>query len=192
MRSAKFKRTTSETDIELMINIDGDGKAEISSGCGFLDHMLNLFTKHGSFDLTLSCKGDTYVDYHHSVEDIGIVLGAAFKEALGDCRGIKRYSSIILPMDESLVLCAIDVSGRSFLNFDLPIPTQKVGEFDTELVNEFFTAFVRSASITLHIKLLDGFNSHHIIEATFKAFARVLSDAATVNSDKIPSTKGII
>ena len=192
MRNATVNRKTGETDIALKLNIDGTGISAISSGCGFLDHMLTLFAKHGSFDLELTCDGDTDVDYHHSVEDIGIVLGKAFKDALGDCIGIKRYGSMLLPMDESLVLCALDISGRSFLQMNLPIPTQKVGDFDTELVNEFFVAFCRSACITLHLRLLDGTNSHHIIEAAFKAFARAMKEAVMIEGNSIPSTKGII
>lgn len=192
MRTATVNRKTAETDIKLSINLDGQGESKINSGCGFFDHMLTLFSKHGSIDLELDCDGDTYVDYHHTVEDIGIVLGSALKNALGDCKGIRRYGSMMLPMDETLVLCALDVSGRSHLQFNLPIPTQKVGDFDTELVNEFFVAFTRQAGITLHIKLLDGTNSHHIIEAAFKAFGRSLNQALEIINDKIPSTKGIL
>lgn len=192
MRTATVNRKTAETDIKLSINLDGQGESKINSGCGFFDHMLSLFSKHGSIDLELDCDGDTYVDYHHTVEDIGIVLGSALKNALGDCKGIRRYGSMMLPMDETLVLCALDVSGRSHLQFNLPIPTQKVGDFDTELVNEFFVAFTRQAGITLHIKLIDGTNSHHIIEAAFKAFGRSLNQALEIINDKIPSTKGIL
>ena len=192
MRTATVNRKTAETDIKLSINLDGQGESKINSGCGFFDHMLTLFSKHGSIDLELDCDGDTYVDYHHTVEDIGIVLGSALKNALGDCKGIRRYGSMMLPMDETLVLCALDVSGRSHLQFNLPIPTQKVGDFDTELVNEFFVAFTRQAGITLHIKLIDGTNSHHIIEAAFKAFGRSLNQALEIINDKIPSTKGIL
>lgn len=192
MRTATVNRKTAETDIKLSLNLDGQGESKIKSGCGFFDHMLTLFSKHGSIDLELDCDGDAYVDYHHTVEDIGIVLGTALKDALGDCKGIRRYGSAMLPMDETLVLCALDVSGRGHLQFNLPIPTQKVGDFDTELVNEFFVAFTRQAGITLHIKLLDGTNSHHIIEAAFKAFGRSLNQALEIINDKIPSTKGIL
>ncbi len=195
MRAAEIKRKTAETDIDLKLIIDGTGKSEIDTGCGFLDHMLILFSKHGRFDLTVKCKGDTEVDYHHSAEDIGIALGSAFSEALGDMKGIKRYADIILPMDEALVLEAIDVSGRSFLQFDAPIPTEKVGDFDTELTEEFFLAFTRKAGVTLHIKMLSGKNSHHIIEGIFKAFGRVLGEASSIDEkykNEIPSTKGML
>ncbi|MBQ2759331.1 MAG: imidazoleglycerol-phosphate dehydratase HisB [Clostridia bacterium] len=195
MRTAEIKRKTAETDIFLMLAVDGTGKSEIATGCGFLDHMLTLFSKHGRFDLTVKCNGDTEVDYHHSVEDIGIVLGRAFSEALGDMKGIRRYADIILPMDEALILAAIDVSGRSYLQFDADMPAQKVGDFDTELTEEFFEAFVRKAGITLHIKELSGKNTHHIIEGIFKAFARVLSEASSIDDrfkDEIPSTKGML
>ena len=195
MRTSEIKRVTGETDIELSLNLDGVGNSKIATGCGFLDHMLTLFAKHGRFDLTVSCKGDTWVDDHHSVEDIGICLGQALREALGDCAGIARYGSMMLPMDEALVLCAVDVSGRSYLVYDLEIPMQKVGTFDTELVEEFLTAFVRSAGITLHVKKLDGRNSHHIIEGAFKALARALSQAVSIDEKRageIPSTKGVL
>lgn len=192
MRNATLSRKTAETDIKLTIILDGEGRSEIKTGCGFLDHMLTLFAKHGSFDLEVNCTGDTYVDYHHSVEDIGIVLGNAFKIALGDCAGIKRYGSVLLPMDEALVLCALDISGRSYLQMKLPVPTQKVGDFDTELVNEFFVAFTRSAGVTLHLRLMDGTNSHHIIEGAFKAFARAMKEAVEIEGTSIPSTKGMI
>ena len=195
MRTSEIKRVTGETDIELSLNLDGSGTAKIATGCGFLDHMLTLFAKHGRFDLTVSCKGDTQVDDHHSVEDIGICLGQALHKALGDCAGIARYGSMMLPMDEALVLCAVDVSGRSYLVYDLEIPMQKVGTFDTELVEEFLTAFVRSAGITLHVKKLDGRNSHHIIEGAFKALARALSQAVSIDEKRageIPSTKGVL
>lgn len=195
MRTSEIKRVTGETDIRLSLNLDGVGRSEIATGCGFMDHMLTLFAKHGRFDLTVSCKGDTYVDDHHSVEDIGICLGQALREALGDCAGIARYGSMLLPMDEALVLCAIDVSGRACLVYDLEIPMQKVGTFDTELVEEFLTAFVRSAGITLHVKKLDGKNSHHIIEGAFKALARALSQAVSIDEKRvgeIPSTKGVL
>ena len=195
MRSAEINRTTAETDIRLTLNIDGDGVSEIDTGCGFLNHMLTLFARHGDFDLTVKCKGDIDVDYHHTAEDIGICLGTAFKNSLGDMKGIMRYASTILPMDESLILSAVDVSGRSFLNYTADIPTEKVGDFDTELVREFFEAFVRNAGITLHIKQLDGYNSHHIIEGMFKSVARSMKTAVSIdekNKDKIPSTKGVL
>ena len=172
MRKGELKRKTAETDIELSLTLDGTGKSSIDTGCGFLDHMLTLFASHGRFDLNVSCKGDTNVDFHHSVEDVGICLGKAFSDAIGDCKGIKRYGNMILPMDESLVLCALDVSGRAYLNYDVSITAEKIGEFDTELIEEFFFAFVRNSGVTLHIKQLDGKNAHHIAEAAFKAFAR--------------------
>ena len=195
MRTAEIRRKTAETDIQLDLNIDGSGKSEISTGVGFLDHMLTLFSRHGRFDLNLVCKGDVDVDDHHSVEDIGICLGKAFAEAAGDMRGIKRYGSMILPMDETLILCAVDISGRSYLNFGLDIPTEKVGTFDTELAEEFFQAFVRNFPITMHIKQLEGKNSHHIIEGTFKAFGRAMKNAIEKDikyADEIPSTKGVL
>jgi imidazoleglycerol-phosphate dehydratase len=195
MRSAEINRTTAETDIRLTLNIDGNGVSEIDTGCGFLNHMLTLFARHGDFDLTVNCKGDVDVDYHHTAEDIGICLGTAFKDSLGDMKGIMRYASTILPMDESLILSAVDVSGRSFLAYTADIPTEKVGDFDTELVREFFEAFVRNAGITLHIKQLDGYNSHHIIEGMFKSVARSMKTAVSIdekNKDKIPSTKGVL
>ena len=195
MRNATINRKTAETDIALSLNLDGEGKSVIDTGCGFMDHMLTLFAKHGRFDLTVTCKGDTKVDDHHTVEDIGICLGDAFRQAIGDCKGIARYGSMMLPMDETLALCAVDVSGRSCLVYNLDIPAPRVGSFDTELVEEFFTAFVRKAEITLHLKKLDGKNSHHIIEGAFKAFARALAQAAAIDSaraDEIPSTKGVL
>ena len=195
MRTAEINRKTNETNIRLSLNLDGSGKSEINSGVGFLDHMLTLFARHGRFDLTLACDGDTYVDDHHTVEDIGIALGQAFEKALGDKRGIIRYGSFILPMDETLILTAVDISGRSYLNFDLDIPTQKVGTFDTELTEEFFLGFVRNANLTLHIKQLEGKNSHHIIEGTFKSFGRTMKQAVTIDEafkDEIPSTKGVL
>nr|WP_316624032.1 imidazoleglycerol-phosphate dehydratase HisB [uncultured Ruminococcus sp.] len=195
MRTAEIKRTTKETDIALTLDLDGTGKSEINSGVGFLDHMLTLFAKHGRFDLTLTCNGDTYVDDHHSVEDIGIALGQAFDMALGDKRGIVRYGSFILPMDETLILSAVDISGRSYLNYDLHIPTDKVGTFDTELTEEFFWGFVRNANLTLHIKQLEGKNSHHIIEGAFKCVARTMKQAVAIDPrffDEIPSTKGVL
>ena len=195
MRNATVRRTTAETDISLSLALDGNGRTDINTGCGFLDHMLTLFARHGRLDLSVTCKGDTDVDDHHTVEDIGICLGQAFAEALGEKRGINRYGSIILPMDEALILAAVDLSGRSFLRFDLTIPTEKVGTFDTELVKEFFLAFTREAACTLHLKQFDGENSHHIIEGTFKAFGRILKEAVKIDpdlADEIPSTKGVL
>lgn len=195
IRVAEVSRKTAETDIYLKIRLDGKGESKIDSGCGFLDHMLTLLAKHSRFDMEISCKGDTNVDYHHTAEDIGICLGVAFFEALGDKRGINRYGDINLPMDEALILAAVDISGRDYLGFDLDIPTQKVGDFDTELVEEFWLGFVRNAKITLHIKQLAGKNSHHIIEGAFKAVARALGHAARINQEyinEIPSTKGLL
>ena len=195
MRQATIERKTAETDIKLSLWLEGKGDSEINTGCGFLDHMLTLFAKHGRFDLTVDCKGDTEVDYHHSAEDIGICLGKAFSEALGDCAGIKRYGDIILPMDEALVMCALDICGRDTLVARLEIPSQKVGDFDTELVEEFLAAFVRSAKISLHVRQLEGRNSHHIIEAVFKALGRTLGEAVAIDparEGEIPSTKGSI
>lgn len=195
MRNKEIKRTTAETDIFLSLQIDGSGKSDIDSGCGFLDHMLTLFAAHGGFDLTVKCKGDKEVDYHHSVEDIGICLGDAFAEALGSCKGITRYGNMLLPMDEALILCAVDISGRGCLEYGLKIPSEKIGDFDTELVEEFFTAFVRRAGVSLHFVQLNGRNSHHIAEGAFKAFARALAEACSIDekkADKIPSTKGTI
>ena len=195
MRSATVRRTTAETDITLSLALDGSGMTDINTGCGFLDHMLTLFARHGRLDLSVTCKGDTDVDDHHTVEDIGICLGQAFAEALGEKRGINRYGFIILPMDEALILAALDLSGRSFLRFDLTIPTEKVGTFDTQLVKEFFLAFTREAACTLHLKQFDGENSHHIIEGTFKAFGRILKEAVKIDpdlADEIPSTKGVL
>ena len=191
MRNAEIKRTTAETDIALALNVDGSGKYDIDIDCGFMKHMLELFTRHGGFDITLTCKGDSYVDDHHSVEDIGICLGQAFKEALGDKRGIARYGSMLLPMDEALVLAALDISGRSTLVYDLTLK-DKVGTFDTELVEEFFTALCREMGLDLHIKQLAGKNTHHIIEATFKGVARALKQAVKIEGDEIPSTKGAL
>ncbi len=195
MKNATVRRTTAETDITLSLSLYGDGISDINTGCGFLDHMLTLFARHGRFDLSVTCRGDVEVDDHHTVEDIGICLGQAFAEALGDKRGINRYGSMILPMDEALILAAVDLSGRSYLGCGLSIPSQKVGTFDTELVQEFFLAFTRSAACTLHLKQLDGTNSHHIIEGTFKAFARALRQAVAIDpdgADEIPSTKGVL
>lgn len=195
MRAAEIVRKTNETDIKLRLDLDGRGNGVINSGCGFLDHMLTAFAKHSGFDLELSCTGDTYVDDHHSVEDIGIALGQAFKEALGDMKGISRYGSIILPMDEALILSAVDISGRPYLGYEIIIPTEKVGSFDTELVKEFWFGFVRNAGCTLHLKQLAGGNSHHIIEALFKAAARSLKQAAAIDplkAGEVPSTKGVL
>ena len=195
MRNNEIIRKTGETDISLKLELDGTGKSDISTGCGFLDHMLELFAHHGRFDLSVKCVGDTNVDYHHTSEDIGICLGDAFKAALGEAKGIVRYGDIILPMDEALVMVAVDVSGRSVLNYGLQIPTQKVGDFDTELVEEFFVAFVRRAGVTLHIKQLDGKNSHHIIEGAFKGVARAIAKAVAVDArfaNEISSTKGVL
>lgn len=195
MRTSAIERNTAETKIKLSLNLDGTGESTVNTGCGFLDHMLTLFAKHGRFDLEVKCDGDTNVDYHHTVEDIGIVLGTAFSEALGDKKGIERYGDIILPMDEALILTAVDLSGRAYLGFNLEIPTEKVGDFDTELVKEFWLGFVRTAGCTLHIKQLAGENSHHIIEGAFKSAARSFSKAVKINSDykdEIPSTKGVL
>ena len=194
MRTQTINRKTAETDISLSINLDGNGESRIDTGCGFLDHMLTLFASHGSFNLDVTCKGDINVDYHHTVEDIGIALGTAFAGALGDKRGINRYGNMILPMDESLVLTAVDFSGRSYLGYSLDIPTEKVGDFDTELVEEFWYGFVRNANCTLHIRILAGLNSHHIIEGAFKSAARSIKQAVSIgeNADKIPSTKGVL
>ncbi len=195
MRTAETYRKTAETEIALTLGLDGSGKSEINSGVGFLDHMLTLFAKHGRFDLTLTCKGDTWVDDHHSVEDIGIALGQAFAKALGDKRGITRYGSCILPMDEALILSAVDLSGRAYLGYDLRIPTPRVGTFDTELTEEFFWAFVRNAQCTLHLRKMAGKNSHHIIEGAFKSAARALRAAVRIEEayrDEIPSTKGVL
>ena len=195
MRNAEIKRKTAETDIYLNLSLDGTGKSHIATGVGFLDHMLALFSRHGRFDLEVRCTGDTYVDDHHSVEDIGIALGQAFAAALGDKKGITRYGQMILPMDESLILTAVDLSGRGYLGYDLQIPTEKVGTFDTELVEEFFLGFVRNAACTLHIRKLAGTNSHHIIEGAFKSVGRSLRQAVAIESafaDEIPSTKGVL
>ena len=195
MRTSDIKRTTAETDISLKLNLDGTGCSNVATGCGFLDHMLTLFARHGRFDLDVTCKGDTWVDDHHTVEDIGISLGKAFREALGDKKGITRYGSTILPMDESLILSAVDLSGRGFLGYDLQIPTEKVGTFDTELVEEFWLAFIRNAECTLHIRQLAGSNAHHIIEGAYKSVARSLKAAVAIDAafaDEIPSTKGVL
>ncbi len=195
MRRKRIERNTKETQIVLALEIDGKGVSEINTGCGFLDHMMELFTRHGRFDLAIECSGDTQVDYHHTAEDIGIVLGSAFKEALGDKKGIYRYGQFLLPMDEALVMCAVDISGRSYVNFDVQIPTQKVGDFDTELVKEFIMALSREMGLTIHFKQFAGENSHHIIEAVFKGMARALRAACAIEeefADEIPSTKGVL
>lgn len=195
MRAWEIARKTAETDIALSLNLDGAGKSEIKSGCGFLDHMLTLFSRHAGYDLTVSCKGDVEVDYHHTVEDIGIALGQAFFKALGDKRGITRYGNCTLPMDETLVMAAVDISGRAYASVALDLPCSKVGDFDTELCEEFLLAFVREARITLHVRQLAGKNAHHIIEGTFKAVARALSAATAIDenrADEVPSTKGVL
>lgn len=195
MRFAEINRKTNETDIKLKLNIDGKGDSDINTGCGFLDHMLTLLARHARFDLFVTCIGDKEVDFHHTTEDIGIVLGDALKQALGDMKGITRYGSFILPMDETLIMTAIDISGRSHLEYGLQIPAFKVGDFDTELTEEFFASVVRHAGITLHIKQLSGTNSHHIIEGTFKSVAHSLKTAVAIEpeySDEIPSTKGVL
>ena len=195
MRTSTINRNTEETKIELLLNLDGKGESKIDTGCGFFDHMLTLFSKHSKIDLEVKCKGDVNVDYHHTVEDIGIVLGKAILEALGDKKGINRYADTILPMDESLILTAIDISGRSYLGFDVSFPSEKIGDFDTELVEEFFMALTRCAEITLHIKKMAGENSHHIAEGIFKSFARSLRVAVALDEnfkDQLPSTKGVL
>ena len=195
MRKATIVRKTAETDISLTLCLDGKGESSIQTGCGFLDHMLTLFAKHGRFDLNLNCVGDTYVDDHHTVEDVGIALGQAFAQALGEKRGICRYGNTILPMDEALILSAVDLSGRSFLGFRLEIPTQKVGSFDTELVEEFWLGFTRNCGCTLHLQSLAGTNSHHMIEGAFKSAARSLREAVSIDeafADDIMSTKGAL
>lgn len=193
MRTAEISRKTVETDILLTLNLDGSGKSSVKTGVGFLDHMLTLFAAHGKFDLTVSCRGDTWVDDHHSAEDIGICLGRAFQAALGDKRGITRYGSFLLPMDEALIQTAVDISGRSYLGCGLQIPTEKIGSFDTELVEEFWLAFVRNCPMSLHICQLAGKNAHHIVEGCFKSVARSLRIAVkTDGTDEIPSTKGVL
>ena len=195
MRTAEIKRKTAETEVTLSLNLDGAGKSSISTGVGFLDHMLELFSRHGRFDLDVKCTGDTHVDSHHSIEDIGICLGSAFAKALGDARGVRRFSDVTLPMDEALILCSIDISGRSHLSFDVVLPDHPVGSMDTELLEEFLLAFVRNAGITVHLRMLDGKNAHHIVEACFKALARALRAAVKIDeefSDEIPSTKGTL
>ena len=195
MRTAAMNRTTAETDISLTLELDGTGVSQVDTGCGFLDHMLTLFARHGRFDLQVTCKGDTYVDDHHTVEDIGICLGDAFAQARGEKRGIRRYGSSILPMDEALLLTAVDISGRGMLCYGLDIPTEKVGTFDTELTEEFLVAFTRRADMTVHVRQLAGSNSHHIIEGMFKSLARTLREAVSIDPDfanEIPSTKGVL
>ncbi len=195
MRTAEIARKTNETDIKLKLNLDGTGKSRIATGAGFLDHMLTLFARHGCFDLLIECDGDTEVDLHHTTEDVGIALGQAFAAALGEKRGIRRYGSITLPMDEALILSAVDLSGRAHLSYSLEIPTEKVGNFDTELVEEFFLGFVRNSGVTLHIRQLDGKNAHHIIEGAFKSVARSLRQAVEADerlNGEIPSTKGVL
>ena len=195
MRTAEINRKTKETDISLFLDLDGKGSSQISSGVGFLDHMLELFAKHGRFDLKVSCSGDLKVDAHHTVEDIGICLGEAFVKALGGKEGIRRYGDTLLPMDEALILSAVDLSGRAFLSYDAKIRARKVGDFDTELAEEFWAAFARAARMTLHIKQLDGRNSHHIIEGQFKSVARSLRTAVSIDPElagEVPSTKGML
>ena len=195
MRQSEIVRNTKETKIALTLELDGKGKGDIATGCGFLDHMLTLFASHGRFDLSVKCEGDYHVDFHHTVEDAGICLGLAFAQALGDKKGITRYGSFILPMDEALILTAIDFSGRAYLGWEVDIPAQKVGDFDTELAQEFWLGFTRNAQCTLHFRQLAGTNSHHIIEGAFKSAARVIAQAVRINpeyADEIPSTKGVI
>ena len=195
MRQATIARKTAETDIDLTLVLDGQGTSAVDTGVGFLDHMLTLFAKHGRFDLSVTCRGDTNVDDHHSVEDVGIALGEAFSAALGDKRGIRRYGDTVLPMDEALILTAVDLSGRAYLGYALTIPTEKIGTFDTELVEEFFAAFVRSAACSLHVRQLAGTNAHHIVEGAFKSFARTMRTAVSLDpdaADEIPSTKGVL
>ena len=195
MRTAEIKRKTTETDISLTLCLDGVGDVQINTGCGFLNHMLTLFAKHAHFDLKINCVGDTDVDYHHTTEDVAICLGKAFLEAVGDKKGILRYADKTIPMDEALILCATDISGRDYLGYALDIPSYRVGDFDTELCEEFFKSFVRESKITLHIRQLAGTNSHHIIEGAFKAFGRTLNLATRIDENfvnEIPSTKGVI
>ena len=195
MRTSEISRKTAETDISLALNLDGEGTSQIDTGCGFLDHMLTLFARHGRFDLNVTCKGDTWVDDHHTVEDVGIVLGQAFAEALGNKKGICRYGDTILPMDEALILSAVDLSGRSCLCYDLPIRAKKIGTFDSELLEEFWVSFVRNCPMALHIRMLAGKNAHHIAEGSFKSVARALRQACAVDpskGDAIPSTKGVL
>ena len=195
MRNSTITRRTGETDIALSITLDGRGTSDVATGCGFLDHMLTLFARHGRFDLNVKCIGDTYVDDHHTVEDVGISLGQAISAALGEKRGIVRYGSMLLPMDEALILTAVDISGRGMLVYDASIPTEKVGSFDCQLAEEFWMAFARNAGCTLHIRQLSGTNSHHIIEGMFKSVARSMRQAVAIDpdfADEIPSTKGVL
>lgn len=195
MRTAQIERNTNETQIRLTLNVDGRGQYQVDTGCGFLNHMLELFTRHGSFDLEVTCQGDTQVDDHHTVEDIGIALGKAFARALGDLRGVQRYGNFLLPMDEALVLCAVDLSGRGYLGWQMELPTEKVGTFDTELAEEFWIAFSRNCGATLHFQQMAGRNSHHILEAAFKGMGRALRQAVAIEpgrENEIPSTKGIL
>ena len=195
MRKSEITRKTAETDIELSLNLDGTGKSSANTGVGFLDHMLELFAHHGRFDLSITCKGDTHVDGHHSVEDIGICLGSALAQAIGDARGINRFSDVTLPMDEALVMCAVDISGRSHLSMDVTLPDRTIGAMEAELFEEFLLSFTRKAGITLHIHMLSGKNAHHIIEACFKSLARALREAVKIDNeykDEIPSTKGTL
>ena len=195
MRTSDISRVTAETDIKLSLDLDGSGVSDVDTGVGFLDHMLTLLARHARFDLYVKAKGDVYVDDHHTVEDVGIVLGQAFAEAVGDKKGICRYGSCILPMDEALIMCAVDISGRDYLGYELEIPTEKVGTFDTELAEEFWLGFTRNARVTLHFQQLAGKNSHHIIEGAFKAAARTLGQAVSIDAayaDEIPSTKGLL
>ena len=195
MRKATVHRKTNETDVRVELSLDGAGRADVATGCGFLDHMLALFAAHGRFDLGIAATGDSRVDFHHTTEDVGIAIGQAFREALGDCRGVRRYGSALLPMDEALVLVALDVSGRAHLGFDLPIAPQKVGDFDTELAREFFAALARSLPFTLHVRQLAGGNAHHVIEAAFKGAARAMAQAVAIDdaaAGDIPSSKGML
>ncbi len=195
MREASVARKTAETDIQVKLNLDGLGASTVDTGCGFLDHMLTLFAFHGRFDLTALCAGDTLVDDHHTVEDTAIALGRAFSDALGDRAGIARYGSFLLPMDEALVLCALDISGRAHLSYDLAPPSQKIGTFDTELGREFFLGFSRELKLTLHLTQLSGLNSHHILEAAFKGFGRAMRQAVAIDRDArggVASTKGVL
>ena len=194
-RMISLERNTNETQIDLTLDLDGTGRYEVDTGCGFLNHMLELFARHGRFDLVLTCHGDVQVDYHHTTEDVGIALGQAFARALGDMRGIQRYGSFYLPMDEALILCAVDLSGRCTLNWDVRCNTEKVGDFDTELVKEFMIALSSNSRMTLHFKMFHGENSHHIIEAMFKGLGRALGEAVSIDEkyrDEIPSTKGVL
>lgn len=192
MRHSEVSRETAETAVKLSLELDGSGRSEIDTGVGFLDHMLTLFSRHAGFGLSVRCQGDTWVDGHHTVEDVGLALGEALKSALGDKRGIRRYGDIVLPMDEALILCAVDLSGRPCLRYTAQIPRARVGDFDTELAREFMQALANSAQMALHIRQLDGINSHHIIEAMFKALGRALSEAAEIVGTEVPSTKGVL